>query len=139
MVQPDIDPAMHPGYDESKFDFGRIGDRGMALGIAGLAMFVISCCINLGGMIIPFIGLAGCCTYTISGVCGVLGLVWGKKGLKEVEEGLQPAETRGRAQAGFITGLITTILVGLYVLFIVVVLVLALVFGFGAAILEGMG
>jgi len=106
----------------------------MALGIAGLAIFLISCCISL----IPYVGIVGCCTYIVAGVCGVLGLVWGKKGLNEVEEGMQPAETRGRAQAGFITGLITTILIALYILFIVVMLVLVFVFGFGAAILDGM-
>lgn len=134
MVQPDIDPAMQPGFNEAKFDFGRNGDRGMALGIAGIAIFFISCCISL----VPYVGIVGCCTYIVSLVCGVLGLVWGKKGLREVDEGLQPIETRGRAQVGFITGLAATILVGIYLLTMIVLVVLVFVFGFGAAILDGM-
>jgi|ETNmetMinimDraft_30_1059905.scaffolds.fasta_scaffold39701_1 hypothetical protein len=134
MVQPDIDPAIQSGFNEAKFDFGRNGDRGMALGIAGIAFFFVSCCISC----VPYVGVVGCCTNIVALVCGVLGLMWGKKGLNEVAEGLQPIGTRGRAQAGFITGLAATILAAIYLLTFVVIIVLAIVGGFSIAILQGL-
>ncbi len=120
------------------FQFGRAPENAMVAGIAGLACLLLSCCIGggLGWLGLSFIA---CPFMLISMVAGILGVVFGRSALSAIDAGDLPQGLAGRAKAGYWTGLITTVLWVLQILFGVVMIILIFVFGIGAGILSSMG
>ena len=124
--------------ENSGFDFGRNPDRSMVMGIAGLVLTLISCMI---GGLFSLLGLSiiACCPQVIAIVLGVLGLVWGRAGIKQIQMGDLPEDLMGKAKIGYWTSLINLVLYALMIVLFIVIILLAVVFGVGAGLLGTMG
>ncbi|MEU9099404.1 DUF4190 domain-containing protein [Streptomyces sp. NPDC048361] len=103
----------YPGYPSQQSAYGYAGWTGAAapqngLGTAAMVLGIIACATML-------------CTWGISGiVLGVLALIFGILGKGKVARG--EANNRGQAQAGFVMGIVGTVL-GLVILVLLIVFV----------------
>ncbi len=122
--------------ENSGFDFGRNPDRSMVMGIAGLVLTLLSCFI---GSLLSFVGVGfiACCPQVIAIVLGILGVVWGRAGIREVQMGDLPDELMGKAKVGYWTSLVNLLLYALMILLFIVAIILAVVFGVGAGLMGG--
>jgi hypothetical protein len=89
-------------------------DNGPA--IVGFVLSVVG-----GGLLLFSGGLSS----IISVACGVLGIVYSRKGRRRVDQGETPRH-RGLAQAGFVTGIVVVVLSVLATAFWLLILILAL-------------
>jgi len=120
--------------DPGPFQFGRTPENAMICGIAALACLLLSCCIG-GGLSWLGLSFVACPFMLISIVVGILGLVWGRSALAQIDAGELPEALAGRAKTGYWTAIITLALWVLQILAGVVMVILIFVFGIGAGIL----
>jgi len=123
--------------DPGPFQFGRNPENAMLCGLVSLGCWLLSCCIGggLGWLGLSFIA---CPFMLISIVTGILGVVWGRAALAQIETGELAEALGGRAKTGYWTGLISLALWVLGILSVVVMLFLVLVLGIGAGIMGSM-
>ena len=81
------------------------------------------------GTVILVLGILGFFTF----VTGVIALVMGRKAMKEINASGQVYANRSQVQIGYILGIITTILGGLYVLFIIAYIIFFVIVIAGAS------
>ena len=75
-------------------------------------------------MILGILGLTGMCI-----LLGLPALILGKSELKAIKQKKSPIAGRGFAQAGFIMGIISTVISGLIILFYIGIIILAIIAG----------
>jgi hypothetical protein len=111
-----------PRYDRPARSYSK-GDRGgviLALGIISLVFVLISCVGAAGFPYVP-IGVVGLGT-------GIAAWVLGRKDLAEIRSGERDPSGQGMVNAGFICGIIGTIINGIFVLITCGILAVILVF-----------
>jgi hypothetical protein len=100
---PGMPPGPPPGMPQGQQPYGAAPQNGM-----GTAALILS-----------ILGIIGCIPF----VGGILGIVFGKMGMKNAEEGR--ANNYGQARAGFIIGIISLILWGVIAAIYIIVVVVA--------------
>jgi hypothetical protein len=78
------------------------------------------------GTLVLVLGILG---IVLCGICGIVAWVMGRSDLKEMDAGLMDPSGRGVTNAGKICGIVGTVLMGLWLLWVLFVMVL----GVGAA------
>jgi hypothetical protein len=107
-------PPPQPQWQQPQWGYANQPDNGPA--VAGFVLSLVS-----GGLLLISGGLSS----IVSIVCGGLGIWYSLKGRRRVDAGETPKH-RGLAQAGFIIGIVCTILAVLATVFWLIVLIAAI-------------
>jgi hypothetical protein len=113
------------------FDMRRAPELSLVLGITGIAVYLLGCCVGLFSGWLLFAPLA-CSVWLVTVVFATVGLVFYWQGRAKIQSGELPESLRRRLTAGLVCNIVALVLTVLTTMLIPVLMIL----GFGTSLLR---